>query len=129
MNGIDELSEIVRLRTGTADAQTLEKLRLHVADTIGAWIAATQTAEGKALITFRDRTRAMGQTGVRNLHDDLATHCALVRLSEIDDIHLSSMTTPGSVAVPAALTMAAALPEVDIGDVTLALPPPRLRRA
>jgi 2-methylcitrate dehydratase PrpD len=121
MNGIDELSEIVRLRTGTVDAQTLEKLRLHVADTIGAWIAATQTAEGKALVTFRDRTRAMGQTGVRNLHDDLATHCALVRLSEIDDIHLSSMTTPGSVAVPAALTMAAALPEVDIGDVTAAI--------
>jgi 2-methylcitrate dehydratase PrpD len=121
MNGIDELTEIVRLRTEDADAKTLEKLRLHVVDTIGAWIAATQTAEGRALIAFRDRMRAMGQPGRGNLRDDLATHCALVRLSEIDDIHLASMTTPGSIAIPAALTMAAALPDVNIGDVAAAM--------
>lgn len=121
MNAIDELAEIVRLRTADADAQTLEKLRLHVADTIGAWIAATQTAEGKALIAFRDRMRAMGPTEGHNLHDDLATHCALVRLSEIDDIHLASMTTPGSIAIPAALTIAVALPGVDIDDIAAAM--------
>ena len=43
MNGIDELAEIVGLRTGSPDAPTLEKLRLHVADTISAleWPAIT----------------------------------------------------------------------------------------
>ncbi len=121
MNGIDELTEIVRLRTAEADAPALEKLRLHVADTIGAWIAATQTAEGRALIAFRDRMRATRQAGTRDLHDDLAMHCALVRLSEIDDIHLASMTTPGSIAIPATLTMAATLPNINIGDVTAAM--------
>jgi 2-methylcitrate dehydratase PrpD len=39
---------------------------------------------------------------------DLATHCALARMSEIDDIHLASTSTPGAIVVPAALTIAAA---------------------
>ena len=39
---------------------------------------------------------------------DLATRCALARLSEIDDIHLASMTTPGSIVIPGALSIAAA---------------------
>ena len=121
MNGIEELAEIIGQRTSNTDASTREKLRLHVADTIGAWIAATQTAEGRALIAFRDRMRATGQAGPHHLYDDVATHCALVRLSEIDDIHLASMTTPGSIAVPAALTMAATLPAVETGDVTAAM--------
>ena len=94
MNGIDELAAlIVRLRTADLPAATLDKLRLHVADTIGAWIAATRTPEGKLLIAFRHRQLATGDSIVA---DDLATHCALVRLSELDDIHLASMTTPGS---------------------------------
>jgi len=121
MNGINELAEIVGQRTNTIDAPTREKLRLHVADTVGAWIAATQTAEGKALIAFRDRMRAVGQPGAGNLHNDLATHCALVRLSEIDDIHLKSMTTPGSIAIPAAMTLAAALPDASADDVAAAM--------
>ena len=38
-------------------------------------------------------------------------NCALVRMSEIDDIHLASMITPGAIVVPAALSIAAALPQ------------------
>jgi len=121
MNGIEELAEIVCQQTGKADASTREKLRLHVADAICAWIAATQTAEGKALIAFRDRMRASGQGSACQLHDDLATHCALIRLSEIDDIHLKSMTTPGSIAIPAAMTLAAALPDINANDVAAAM--------
>ena len=118
MNGIDELAAlVVRLRPADVPAATLDKLRLHVADTIGAWIAATRTPEGKLLIAFRQRQPATGNT----VADDLATHCALVRLSELDDIHLASMTTPGSIVVPAAMTLAAALPEAEIGDVAAAM--------
>jgi len=39
----------------------------------------------------------------------VALGCALARLSEIDDIHLSSATTPGALVVPAALAIGAAL--------------------
>jgi 2-methylcitrate dehydratase PrpD len=104
MNGINELANIVQRPDLAASEAVREKLTLHVVDTVGAWIAATRTSEGKKLIAFRDSMPSPG------LSDDLATHCALVRLSEIDDIHLPSMTTPGSVVIPAALTMAAALP-------------------
>jgi 2-methylcitrate dehydratase PrpD len=76
-------------------------LSLHLADTVGAWIAGSATPEGRALIKFGGRG-----TGTP---DRVATNCALARLSEIDDIHLASGTTPGSLIVPSALTMAASL--------------------
>ncbi len=117
MNGIDELAAlIVRLRTADVAAATLDKLRLHVADTIGAWIAATKTQEGKQLIAFRHRESATGNA----VADDLATHCALVRLSELDDIHLASMMTPGSIVIPAAVTLATTT-DADVGDVAAAM--------
>jgi len=72
----------------------------HVVDTVAAWVAATATAEGRALIAFR------GRAG--DLAADVATHCGLARLSEVDDIHIRSMVTPGSIVAPAALTIAAA---------------------
>jgi len=74
--------------------------RLHLADTVGAWVAGSATAEGRNLIAF--------SAGASGLADRVAAHCALARLSEIDDIHLASATTPGALVVPAALTIAAA---------------------
>ena len=120
MNGIEELADILQAQAGDADAVLAEKLRLHVTDTIGAWIAATQTPEGKALLAFRARMRTKEKTA-SDLHDDLATHCALVRLSEIDDIHLPSMTTPGSIVIPAAMTLAAARPGTENADTAAAM--------
>ena len=78
-----------------------EALRLHVADTVGAWIAGSATPEGRALLKFGANRDAMP--------DRVAMHCALARLSEIDDIHLVSGITPGSLIVPSALTIAASL--------------------
>src|SRR5213594_1521531 len=78
-----------------------EVLRLHIADTVGAWIAGSATPEGRALLKFGANRDAMP--------DRVAMHCALARLSEIDDIHLVSWTTPGALVVPAALTIAASL--------------------
>ncbi len=78
-----------------------EALRLHVADTVGAWIAGSATPEGRALLKFGANQESVS--------DRVATHCALARLSEIDDIHLASGITPGALVVPAALTIAASL--------------------
>ncbi|HVQ62180.1 MAG TPA: MmgE/PrpD family protein [Burkholderiales bacterium] len=79
-----------------------EAARLHLADSVGAWIAARATDEGRALLRFEsdDRTGLPGRVGLA---------CALARLSEVDDIHLASATTPGAIVVPAALTVAALL--------------------
>jgi len=120
MNGIEELADILQAQAGDADAVLAEKLRLHVTDTIGAWIAATRTPEGKALLAFRARMRTKEKTA-SDLYDDLAIHCALVRLSEIDDIHLPSMTTPGSIVIPAAMTLAAARPGTESADTAAAM--------
>src|SRR5207245_4602999 len=78
-----------------------EALRLHVADTVGAWVAGSATPEGRALLKFGANRDAMP--------DRVAMHCALARLSEIDDIHLASGITPGALVVPSALTIAASL--------------------
>ena len=95
------------------DAEARAAVRRHVADTIGAWIAATGTAEGRALLAFGAANAA--------LPDRLAIHCALTRLSEVDDIHLAAMITPGAIVVPAALTIAASLPEADAAELAAAI--------
>ena len=74
-----------------------DALRLHIADTVGAWVAACKTSEAKALLGFGPRDGA-------SLPDRVALACALARLSEVDDIHLASGTTPGGLVVPSALT-------------------------
>src|ERR1700733_3375306 len=81
-----------------------EKLALHMVDTVGAWIASRRTTEGAALLAWRRTLReGIPRETVASLRLDVATHCALARLSEIDDIHLASTTTPGAIVVPAAL--------------------------
>jgi 2-methylcitrate dehydratase PrpD len=69
---------------------------------VGAWVAARTTAEGRALLAFEPAERA-------SLPGRVALACALARLSEIDDIHLASGTTPGAIVVPAALTIGSSL--------------------
>jgi 2-methylcitrate dehydratase PrpD len=95
-----------------------ELVELHLIDTVGALIASAGTVEGLGLLRFRAAMRARGQ-GAWAL--DLVTRCALARLSEIDDIHLPSMTTPGAIVIPGALTLAGALPDVAADDVIAAI--------
>src|SRR5262245_6183613 len=102
-------------------SEALRKLvEMHLIDTVGAWIASTRTAEGANLLRFRAMARKKGQAG-EALALDLATRCALARLSEIDNIHLSSMTTPGAIVIPGALTLAAAMPGITADDVIAAI--------
>lgn len=113
MNVLDDLAAFIS--AGKADVGPLQaKLRLHVVDTIAAWIAGLATAEGRALVRFRK-----GQAAA-SLFDDVALACAATRLSEVDDIHLASMTTCGSIVIPAALTLGVAL-ESAPDDVTAAI--------
>jgi len=86
-----------------------QTLALHLIDTIGAWIATAATAEARALKTFRAEQHGLAGNA-RDPALDVMINCALVRLSEIDDIHLASMTTPGAIVIPAVLTIAASLP-------------------
>ena len=111
MSALEKLAAFVS--TFRPDYRLMEEVRLHVADTLGAWIAATRTEEGKLLTRYR-------RTGTTP-HDRIAINCALARLSEVDDIHLASMTTPGSIIVPSAMTMASVMPHLDSMDVAAAI--------
>jgi 2-methylcitrate dehydratase PrpD len=119
-DGIDDLSAFVsRLRADDIAAPVRDKLRLHVAVAFGAWIAGLATAEGRALVRFRNDLPRFGG-GEGGLFADIALHCAATRLSEVDDVHLASMTTPGSIVIPAAVTLAAAL-KGDTADLAAAM--------
>jgi 2-methylcitrate dehydratase PrpD len=78
-------------RQATHSGARMENLRLHVADTVGMLLAGALLAEGRTAMSLGSR---------------LAGWCASVRLTEGDDIHLTSCTTPGSVVVPTALHLA-----------------------
>src|SRR5438477_6478939 len=71
----------------------MKALRLHIADTLGMMLQGASLAEGKA-------ARALGSP--------LLGWVACARLTDADDIHLTSCTTPGSVVVPTALHLARA---------------------
>jgi 2-methylcitrate dehydratase PrpD len=111
MTALEQLASFVAGHAPDERAQA--QARRHAADTIGAWIAACGTAEGRALLAFRGSDAALG--------DRVAIHCALARLSEVDDIHLGAMITPGAIVIPAALTIAVSLPDADATDLAAAI--------
>src|SRR5207247_8221032 len=87
-------------------AARMERLRLHIADTLGMMLEGAKLAEGKAALAAGSR---------------LAGWCASARLTEADDIHLRSCTTPGSVVVPSALHLAWAGAFQTFGDFVTAV--------
>jgi 2-methylcitrate dehydratase PrpD len=84
-----------------------QAVRLHLLDTVGAWIAGAATPEGGMLLGPGARSGV--ELSGDSLPDRVGMNCALARLSEIDDIHLSSSITPGALVVPAALTIGGSL--------------------
>jgi len=106
MTAIETFAGVIAQQRPVPDA-VREAVRLHVIDTVGALVAGTRTVEGQTLLRFRV------QAGAAALPRDLMTLCALARLTEIDDIHLASMTTPGAVVIPGALAIAATQPSHD----------------
>ena len=93
MTALEQLGSARRRRHASPSAAARELVELHLIDTVGAWIAGAphRRRPGAAALSRRDAHGADGDA----LALDLATRCALARLSEIDDIHLASMTTPG----------------------------------
>jgi len=90
-----------------------DRLKLHVVDAFGARLAGSRTDEGAAIARL-----CASSTG--GLDADLLAACAQTRCTEVDDIHLTSCTTPGSVIVSTALALAAAGDLRSVGDVCAA---------
>ena len=120
MTALEQLGQFVSEagREPVPDA-VRELVELHLIDTFGALIAGTATTEGRSLSAYRDARR--NEAPSPSLGLDIATRSAQARLSEIDDIHLPSMTTPGGIVIPAALSMAGAMPSATKDDMTAAI--------
>lgn len=116
MTGLETFGEFVATRRELPpDVHGL--LRLHAADTVAAWVAAGSTPEARQLLAYRERLR--GDHFGASV--DVIVNCALTRSSEVDDIHIASMITPGSIVVPAALSIAALRPDTDAVTLNAAM--------
>jgi 2-methylcitrate dehydratase PrpD len=115
MSLIGSLAEFV---TGTDRAalspKTITHTKMHLLDTVGAMFAGPRTAEGIAIGKFieslddQSSLPVIGYSLTASLPRAVFGACAATRTTEIDDIHLGSCTTPGSVVVTTALSLAAA---------------------
>ena len=90
-----------------------EPLSIHLLDTVGAWIAGGVTEEGKMLAGLASGASVRVSLFDGQPLDRIALGVATTRLTEIDDIHMPSCTTPGSVVVPIALVIAGSLQRPD----------------
>jgi 2-methylcitrate dehydratase PrpD len=99
MTLLQQLAEFVtRADASHLPAAHRDILRRHAADVIVTKIAGTHSAEGRAVL----QAFPVGAT-----FEAIAGAAALARLTEMDDIHIVSTTTPSSVSVPVALGLAA----------------------
>jgi 2-methylcitrate dehydratase PrpD len=119
MTALEQLGQFVVEVGHESSADSVRELvELHLLDSVAAWIAGAATAEGQAMLRYRAAMLAGRHNAVGV---DLGTRCALARLSEIDDIHLPSMATPGGIVIPAALTLVDGAPAATASDVIAAI--------
>jgi 2-methylcitrate dehydratase PrpD len=110
---IGELASFVTgAKASALPAAERERLALHFTDTVVAALAGARIPEGKALQNFGD---------AHALADRIGRRAAAVRLTEIDDIHLPSCTTPSAGIVPVALALAASSQNFNAEDIASAI--------
>jgi 2-methylcitrate dehydratase PrpD len=113
MSVIGQLASFVcGVKASALPAAQRERLRLHFTDTIVAAVAGTHIPEGKALQSFGAPASLAERTG---------RYAAAIRLTEIDDIHLPSCTTPSAGIVPVALMLAAHAQKFDADEIASAV--------
>jgi 2-methylcitrate dehydratase PrpD len=93
-----------------AAEQTLQ--RRHIFDAVVAAAAGARTGEARSLAAL---------LGGRGLPEIIGQRAATIRLSEVDDIHLPSCTTPSAAAVAVALSLAAEADRFDPVQVASAI--------
>jgi 2-methylcitrate dehydratase PrpD len=107
MTVLEQMAErILADGAGPLPVNVRERLAIHLLDAVGAWIAGAATEEGAMLAGLEANLGQPISIFERKPLDRIALGVATIRLTEIDDIHMASCTTPSSVVVPVALVIA-----------------------
>jgi 2-methylcitrate dehydratase PrpD len=113
MTVISQLADFVSQANAAALPAAEQALqRRHVFDAVVAAAVGARTAEARSLA---------GLLGARASLEIIGQRAATIRLSEIDDIHLPSCTTPSAAAVAVALSLAAQADRFDPVQVASAI--------
>src|SRR5581483_11507822 len=97
MSAITDLAEqLSSIEFEQLDESVIEAARQRLFDTTASFIAGSLTAEARLLREFVGGKPAPIPEGIRYV-------CAATRCTEVDDIHIGSCTTVGSIVVPVAL--------------------------
>ena len=113
MTVIAQLANFVVHANAAALAPSEQELqRRHILDAVVAAAAGAHTGEAKSLAALM-RERALPEV--------IGQRAATIRLSEVDDIHLPSCTTPSAAAVAVALSLATHLQRFDPHEVASAI--------
>jgi len=113
MSVIGQLASFVcGAKASALPAAERDRLRFHFTDTVVAVLAGSHIPEGKALQTLGAQA---------SLADRIARRAAAARLTEIDDIHLPSSTTPSAGIVPVALLLSASSQKFDPEELASAI--------
>ena len=112
---LDELAYyIAKISSDDLSSRTIEQVKLHIFDSMGALFAGACSEEAGAIC---DLVRKLGLASETSkvpvigfdfsapLPHAVLVSCATTRMTETDDIDLMSCTTPGSVVVPSALLL------------------------
>jgi 2-methylcitrate dehydratase PrpD len=113
MTVISQLADFVAQANAAALPAAEQALQCrHVFDAVVAAAAGARTAEARSLAAL---------LGARASLEIIGQRAATIRLSEIDDIHLPSCTTPSAAAVAVALSLAAQADRFDPVQVASAI--------
>jgi 2-methylcitrate dehydratase PrpD len=104
----------------TPPQEASQKLAHHLLDTLGAWYAGTRTDDALFAGKLTEAQPGFAAIGNDPL-DRVAQRIAIIRNTEIDDIHMQSCTTVGSVVIPVAVTVAQAVGKVSAVSFTQAI--------
>jgi 2-methylcitrate dehydratase PrpD len=104
----DLATRLSGVKAQSLPATVVEKARIHLLDSLGAWMVGVEMAEGRAMARLAGATMDSPLTvGNRpGLLEAVMAAVAAARCTEVDDIHIASCTTPGSVIVPTAMVLA-----------------------
>lgn len=128
MTTIAKLSDFISGATfDTLPQETTDHVKLHILDTVGAMLVGAQTLEGVAIgrlvakFAIQGNIPVIGYSIRTALLPAIIAGCSATRCTEIDDIHLESCTTPGSVIAPTALSLVSAGYLIDPRDFLVAV--------